>query len=132
MTNDLTGVWDGTYIQPSVGMVTFLTTLIDSGGALGGSVTEPCMTSGCPVSTHNASIAGQRSGSAVSFIKRYEPPGYGYNKVFYEGAVNADATEISGRWRLPGATLSGTFLMVRSTKTAQSIATEERTKEPVR
>jgi hypothetical protein len=132
MTDDLTGVWDGTYIQPQVGMVTFLATLIDSGGALAGSVTEPCMTPSCPVSTHNASIAGQRSGSAVSFVKTYEPPGYGYDKVSYEGAVNADATEISGRWRLPGVTLSGTFLMVRSTKTAQPIATEEQTKEPVR
>jgi len=50
--------------------------------------------------------------------------------VFYEGAVNADATEISGRWRV-GA-LSGTFLMIRSTKTAQSVATEARTKEPAR
>ena len=130
MTNDLTGVWDGTYIQPSVGMVTFLTTLIDSGGSLGGSVTEPCMTSGCPVSTHNASIAGQRSGSAVSFVKTYEPPGYGYEKVFYEGAVNADATEISGRWRVDS--LSGSFLMVRSSKTAESVASEEQTKEPAR
>jgi len=46
--------------------------------------------------------------------------------------VNAGATEIDGRWRLPGTTLSGTFLMVRSTKPAQSIATEERTKEPAR
>src|ERR1700712_2923708 len=124
MTNDLTGVWDGTYIQPSVGMVTFLTTLIETGGALGGSVTEPCMTAGCPVSPHNASIAGQRSGNAVSFVKTYEPPGYGYDKVFYEGAVNADATEISGRWSLRGAALSGSFLMVRSTKTAESIVTE--------
>ena len=132
MTDDLTGVWDGTYIQPSVGMVTFLTTLIETGGALGGSVTEPCMTSGCPASTHNASIAGQRSGSAVSFVKTYEPPGYGYDKVFYEGAVNADATEISGRWRLPGGTLSGTFLMVRSTTAAESTVTEERAGEPVR
>ena len=132
MTDDLTGVWDGTYIQPSVGMVTFLATLIETGGSLGGSVTEPCMTPSCPVSTHNASIAGQRSGSAVSFVKRYEPPGYGYDKVFYEGAVNADATEVSGRWRLPGVNLSGTFLMVRSTKTAEAVVTEEQTEEPVR
>ena len=132
MTDDLTGVWDGTYIQPQVGMVTFLATLIDSGGALGGSVIEPCMTSGCPVSTHNASIAGHRSGNAVSFVKTYEPQGYGYDKVSYEGVVNADATEISGRWRLPRAALSGTFLMVRSTRTAQSIATEEQAKEPAR
>ena len=35
MTDNLTGVWDGTYIQPQVGMVTFLATLIESGGALG-------------------------------------------------------------------------------------------------
>jgi len=132
MADDLTGVWDGTFIQPSVGMVTFLVTLIETGGALTGSVTEPCMTAGCPVSTHNASIAGQRSGSAVSFVKTYEPPGYGYDKVFYEGAVNADATEISGRWRLPGAALSGSFLIVRSTKTAESVAAEEQAKEPVR
>jgi hypothetical protein len=132
MTEDLTGVWDGTYIQPQVGMVTFLVTLIESGRALTGNVTEPCMTSGCPVSTHNASIAGHRSGSAVSFVKHYEPPGYGYDKVFYEGAVNADATEISGRWRLPGAALSGSFLMVRSSKTAESAVIEEQAKEPVR
>jgi hypothetical protein len=131
MTHDLTGVWDGSYIQPSVGMVTFLATLIETGGALGGSVTEPCMTAGCPVSTHNASISGQRSGSAVSFVKTYEPPGYGYDKVFYEGRVNADATEISGRWRV-GAALSGSFLMVRSSKTAEAVAAEEQAREPAR
>ena len=132
MTDSLTGAWDGTYTQPGVGIVTFLATLIESGGALGGSVTEPCATPGCPLSTHNASIAGHRSGSAVSFIKRYEPPGYGYNTVSYEGTVNADATEIDGRWRLPGTTTSGTFLMVRSTQPAESVETEEQAREPVR
>jgi hypothetical protein len=130
MTDNLTGVWDGTFVQPQVGIVTFLATLIESGGALEGNVTEPCMTPSCPLSIHKASIAGHRSGNSVSFVKRYEPPGYGYDKVTYEGLVNADATEIDGRWRLPG--LSGTFLMVRSTKPAQSIATEERAKEPAR
>lgn len=132
MADNLTGVWDGTYVQPQVGMVTFLATLIESGGALGGNVTEPCIMPGCPLSTHNASIAGHRSGNAVLFVKRYEPPGYGYSTVSYEGVVNAEATEIDGRWRLPGTALSGTFLMVRSTKSAQSIATEQRTREPAR
>ena len=80
MTDDLTGVWDGTYIQPSVGMVTFLVTLIETGGALTGNVTEPCMLPNCPLRTHNASVAGHRSGSAVSFVKNYEPPGYGYTR----------------------------------------------------
>src|SRR5579871_4370708 len=74
MTDSLTGVWDGTYTQPGAGIVTFLATLIEIGGALGGSVTEPCVMPSCPLSIHNASIAGHRSGSAVSFVKRYEPP----------------------------------------------------------
>src|ERR1700759_2309355 len=130
MTNPLTGVWDGTYTQPGVGIVTFLATLIETGGALGGSVAEPCMMPSCPVSTHNASIAGHRSGSAVSFVKRYEPPGYGYDTVTYEGTVNAEATEIDGRWRLPGA--SGTFLMVRSAVPAEAVETEEQAKVPTR
>ena len=132
MTDDLTGVWDGTFIQPQVGMVTFLVTLIECGGALTGNVTEPCMLPDCPLRTHNASIAGYRSGNAVSFVKRYEPPGYGYDKVVYEGVVNAEATEIDGRWSLPGAPLSGTFLMVRSTRTAEVVVTEEQAKEPTR
>ena len=130
MTTNLTGVWDGSYIQPGVGMVTFLATLIDASGALGGSVSEPCLMPGCPISTHNASISGQRSGSVVSFVKRYEPPGYGYDTVIYEGTVNAEATEIDGRLRLPG--LSGTFLMVRATRPAEAVTTEDEVKEPVR
>jgi hypothetical protein len=132
MTDSLTGVWDGTYSQPGVGIVTFLATLVESGSALGGSVTEPCVMPGHPTSTLNASLAGHRSGSAVSFVKRYEPPGYGYNTVSYEGAVNADATEIDGRWMIPGTAYSGTFLMVRASQPAQSVETEEQVKEPVR
>jgi len=129
MTDSLTGVWDGTYTHPR-GIVTFLATLIESGGTLAGNVTEPCTSPACPLSTHNASIAGHRSGSAISFVKRYEPPGYGYGTVSYEGTVNAEATEIDGRWRLPG--MSGTFLMVRSTRSAEAVVTEEQTKEPAR
>ena len=130
MTDDLTGVWDGTYVQPHVGIVSFLATLIESGGALAGDVTEPCMMPGCPLSTHNASITGHRSGSTVSFVKRYEPPGYGYKTVSYEGTVNAEATEIDGHWRLPG--MSGTFLMVRATRAAETSTTEQQAKERTR
>ena len=130
MTDTLTGVWDGTFIQPGVGAVTFLATLIEAGGALSGSVTEPCMMPGCPRSEHNAQLAGRRSGSAVSFVKRYEPPGYGYESVTYEGSVNADATEIDGRWRIPG--ISGTFLMIRSGKPAEAVTVEEKAKEKAR
>lgn len=130
MTDSLTGVWDGTFVQPGVGAVTFLATLIEAGGALSGSVTEPCMMPGCPRSEHNASLAGSRSGSAVSFVKRYEPPGWGYDSVRYEGSVNTDATEIDGRWNIAG--MSGTFLMIRSGKPAEAVAAEEKVKEPAR
>ncbi|MDA9404826.1 hypothetical protein [Bradyrhizobium sp. CCBAU 45389] len=130
MSTDLSGVWDGTYVQPGTGMVTFTATLVEAGGALGGSVTEPCMNPRCPLSTHNASIAGHRSGSVVSFVKRYEPPGYGYDTVVYEGTVNASATEIDGRWRLPRE--SGSFLMIRSSRPAQATTIEDRAKEPAR
>ncbi|AUC98695.1 hypothetical protein CWS35_33955 [Bradyrhizobium sp. SK17] len=132
MTDNLTGVWDGSYVQPGAGMVTFLATLIDAGGSLGGSVTEPCVMPGCPHSIHNASLAGQRSGSAVSFVKRYEPPGYGYDTVHYEGTVNADATEIDGRWSIRGTAFSGNFLMVRSSGPAQAVTADEEIKAPVR
>lgn len=129
MTDSLTGIWTGTYTHWR-GMVTFLATLIESGDALAGNVTEPCTNPACPIRTHNASIAGHRSGGVVSFVKRYEPSGYGFGTVSYEGTVNAEATEIDGRWRLPRT--SGTFLMVRSTRSAESVVTEEQTKEPAR
>jgi hypothetical protein len=129
MTDSLTGVWNGTYTHPR-GIVTFLATLIESGDALFGNITEPCTSPTCPLRTHNASIAGHRSGSTVSFVKRYEPHGYGFGTVFYEGTVNAEATEIDGRWRLSHS--SGTFLMVRSTRPAESVVTEEQAKEPAR
>jgi hypothetical protein len=132
LATTLTGVWDGTFLQPGVGTVTFLATLIETGGAVVGTVTEPCMSPGCPISTHTASLTGSHAGSAVSFVKRYEPPGYGYTHVLYEGTVNADATEIDGRWKLPGNESSGTFLMIRSGTPAEAVAREERAKEPTR
>ncbi|MCW5701986.1 MAG: hypothetical protein AB7I42_01135 [Bradyrhizobium sp.] len=132
MTDSLTGVWDGTYVQRGIGMITFLATLIETGSALGGSVTEPCSQPGCPSRGHNAAIDGHRSGSAVSFVKRYEPNDCGYDTVCYEGVINAETTEIDGRWTIPGSSFSGTFLMVRSNEAAQSVTTEERIKEPTR
>jgi hypothetical protein len=50
--------------------------------------------------------------------------------VHYEGTVNAEATEIDGRWRLPG--FSGAFLMIRAGKVAKAVTTEQRAKVPSR
>jgi hypothetical protein len=127
MSDDLTGVWDGTYIQPGTGMVTFTATLVETGGALSGTVSEPCSNPRCPVRTHNAFITGHHSGSAVSFVKRYEPSGFGFDTVPYEGVLNAEATEIDGRWQLPR--YSGSFLMIRATRAAQADSTDKRADE---
>jgi hypothetical protein len=124
--NSLTGIWNGLFTQAGSAPISFLATLIETGESLSGSTREPCMIPGCPRKTHDAVLSGRRHGSAVAFTKTYDPPGWGYDHVEYEGTLNADATEIDGRWVVPG--LSGKFLMIRSggMKTAQTNSVLER------
>jgi hypothetical protein len=110
---NLTGVWHGLYTYSHGGSVSFVTTLIDSGGSFSGSVHELCYYRGATI---YATLAGARQGSAVSFLKTYEKsagPNY-VASVQYEGALNGDATEIEGRWTIRPMGLSGKFLMIRS------------------
>jgi len=130
MSDDLTGVWDGTYIQPGTGMVTFTATLVETGGVLSGSISEPCSNPRCPVRMHNAFITGRHAGSIVSFVKRYQPAGFGFDTVAYEGVLNAEATEIDGRWQLPRH--SGSFLMIRAPRSAQAVTIGTQADEPTR
>ncbi|XUJ35555.1 hypothetical protein ACQ5SK_08455 [Bradyrhizobium japonicum] len=44
--------------------------------------------------------------------------------------MNAEATEIDGRWQLPGS--SGAFLMIRAGKAVQAATTEQHAKVPSR
>jgi len=109
---NLTGVWNGLYSYPNGRSVTFVATLIDSGSTLTGSTHEPCVGGDCPAGTLFATLLGGRSGSAVTFRKTYDGAGPRYGTVNYEGALNADATEIAGRWMIPGV-WSGKFMMIR-------------------
>ena len=109
---NLTGVWNGLYSYPNGRSVTFVATLIESGSTLTGSTHEPCVGSDCPAGTLFATLLGSRSGNAVTFRKTYEVAGARYDTVNYEGRLNADATEIEGRWSIPGV-WSGKFLMIR-------------------
>jgi hypothetical protein len=111
-TQNLTGVWNGLYSYPDGRSVTFVATLIDSGSTLSGSTHEPCVGGDCPSATLFATLMGSRSGSAVSFRKTYEAAGPRFATVNYEGRLNADATEIEGRWSIPGV-WSGKFMMIR-------------------
>ena len=114
---DLTGVWNGLYSYPDGRSVTFVATLIDSGSTLSGSTHEPCVGGDCPAATLFATLMGSRAGSAVTFRKTYEAASLRYGTVNYEGRLNADATEIEGRWTIPGV-WSGRFLMIRPQRTA--------------
>jgi hypothetical protein len=114
---NLTGVWNGLYSYPDGRSVTFVATLIDSGSTLSGSTHEPCVGGDCPAATLFATLMGSRSGSAVTFRKTYETASPRYGTVNYEGRLNADASEIEGRWTIPGA-WSGRFLMIRPQRAA--------------
>jgi hypothetical protein len=109
---NLTGVWNGLYSYPDGRSVTFVATLIDGGSTLSGSTHEPCVGGDCPSATLLATLMGSRSGSSVTFRKTYEAVDPRWGTVNYQGTLNADATEIEGRWSIPGA-WSGKFLMIR-------------------
>jgi hypothetical protein len=109
---NLTGVWNGLYSYPDGRSVTFVATLIDGGSTLSGSTHEPCVGGDCPAATLFATLMGSRSGSSVSFRKTYEAADPRWGTVNYEGRLNAEATEIEGRWMIPGV-WSGKFMMIR-------------------
>jgi hypothetical protein len=124
--DDLTGVWNGLYKQTLVGSVPFTATLIQSGDHIGGSTHEACIRSDCPRKTHLAILSGHRSGRSVSFIKTYDPPGFGFDTVRYVGELNADATEIAGMWSI-GSAFFGAFVMTRAGRCAEVKADAELT-----
>jgi hypothetical protein len=114
--DNLTGVWNGLFRYSEGGLsISFTATLIDSGSLVTGSTHEPCAAPGCPRKTHVATLSGRRNGTAVSFVKAYDPPGYGYSEVAYEGTLNADGTEVAGSWHLRQG-WSGDFLMIRTAR----------------
>jgi hypothetical protein len=117
---NLTGVWQGLYSYPYGQSVSFVATLIDSGGSFSGTIHEPCVRGDSPNKTLFATLEGTRSGSAVSFLKTYHDAGPNYGSVRYAGALNGDATEIEGKWTIWGV-WSGKFLMIRSAGKAAEV-----------
>ena len=117
---NLTGVWHGLYTYPHGQSVSFVATLIDSAGALSGSTHEPGAHGDAPAGTLYATLVGQRAGSTVTFRKIYEGEVPRYHAVDYAGTLNADATEVEGRWTIPGV-WSGTFLMIRGARQEEAV-----------
>jgi len=116
---NLTGIWQGSYAYPHGLSVSFVATLIDSGGSFTGSIHEPCGFGGG--STIFAMLEGSRDGRTVSFLKRYQNAGPRYAAtVKYRGTLNADATQIEGRWTI-WKIFSGKFVMIRSAGKAAEV-----------
>jgi len=106
----VTGVWQGQFSYPrGLPPVAFGAVLIQTGSHVGGSTTEI----GSRGRELRALLDGRRQGREIGFVKTYEPEARVPHKVIYQGTLNADATEIEGRWTIPG-NWSGKFLLIRS------------------
>lgn len=113
----LTGVWHGLYAGGGArGHVTFVATLLETASFVSGATHEPRAVGGMPGEILIATLMGDRAARAVRFTKSYDVADQDYTTVEYEGTLNADGTEIDGRWTIPG-NCSGTFLMIRSAQT---------------
>jgi hypothetical protein len=124
----LTGIWNGLYTYSSGLTVSFVATLIDSGSVVSGTTHEPNVLGTNPGSTLYALLSGGRRDGAINFVKTYdEAVPRLYYPVHYEGALNGDATEIEGRWRIGDGT-TGRFLMVRSNGKAVAVERKKRAK----
>jgi hypothetical protein len=118
--HDLSGQWRGRFNYPTaLEPVAFEATLTETAGWLTGATREVMARRNALGRTLTATLQGRRSGSSVKFLKLYDVVVAGYDNVAYEGQVNAEGTEIDGRWTVPGA-WSGTFLMIRAEATATS------------
>ncbi len=108
--DDLSGDWRGIFNYPAAQPPTeFTATLHDAGGTLSGHTAEPSLRG----ATITARLDGRRSGAAVTFMKLYDDERDGdYDSVAYQGVVDAEGMEITGRWTIPGG-WSGSFIMVR-------------------
>ncbi len=116
----LSGLWNGQFTYPRNFEPEFFTAvLLETSGRLGGSTQEVARVGRSRGLTLYATIRGDRHGAKVSFRKTYESETRTHS-VFYEGTVNADGTEIEGRWSVR-ENWSGRFLMLRDAGQSQAI-----------
>ena len=110
---DLGGRWIGIFNYPSrLPPEQFEAELRDTDGLITGVTSEPGLTG----AILTAVIDGTRSGTAVTFTKRYDDYEEMPHQVLYTGTVAADGNEIEGRWEISPA-WSGSFIMIREGRT---------------
>lgn len=112
--DDLSGTWQGLYSYPGGHEPTsFVAVVIDAAASISGTTHERCGFQEVPGGFLYATLRGQRAGSTVTFVKTYDGTGGWEHSVDYEGTINEDGTEITGKWRVQGV-WSGPFLMMRA------------------
>ena len=129
-TVNLTGRWQGIYNYPYLAEPNeFVATLLDRDGNLSGETEESRTLPGTGGDAFPALIEGRRDGSSVVFRKIYDDLRMAADVVHYNGQVDPDGSEISGRWHIIGE-WGGTFIMIRPP--AVSVSVEAEVAEPVR
>jgi hypothetical protein len=115
--HDLSGTWQGrySYFDPRE-PVAFVAVVIDAAGMLGGTIHERCGEGEAAGKYLYATLSGQHTGAAATFVKTYDGTGGWKHSVDYEGMINEDGTEITGHWRVHDGWGVGTgpFLMMRA------------------
>jgi hypothetical protein len=118
---DLSGEWTGIYNYPiALPPVAFEAAIQESAGRISGTTSE--LSSFGPQRRLDAVIDGTRDGQAVAFIKMYEDTQGQYDVVHYSGTLDPEGDEIGGHWTVSG--MSGTFLMIRRSRTTESVSLE--------
>ena len=120
--HDVSGVWYGRYFASSAEVEenSFIAHLDEQGGEVSGTITEPDTTGTEEV--RRAFVDGSRAGTALSFVKQYDPAGALAHSVNYAGTLSEDGSEVTGEWRFSG--YHGSFVMNRETFTADELEDE--------
>jgi len=119
---DLSGVWYGSYAADSREEAnSFIAVLEETHGAVTGTITEPDDQGRADL--RRASVAGQRGGATLRFVKQYDGRGGWSHAVTYTGQVDGEGTEVAGRWTVDG--LTGSFAMRREKLSAEELEAEE-------
>lgn len=123
---DLSGIWYGSYAADREDQAnSFIAVLEEMHGAVTGTITEPDDTG--QTDLRRASVAGQRGGPTLRFLKQYDGRGGWDHAVHYTGQVDEAGTEVAGRWVVEGVT--GSFTMHREKFSAEELEAEEATVE---
>ena len=115
---DLSGEWTGVYNYPvHLPPVAFEAAIHDLAGRISGTTSEVTSTPFSPAQRLDAVIDGTREAHSVQFLKMYDSADQGFDTVHYSGRVDPEGDEIAGTWSVAG--MSGTFLMVRRSKSGE-------------